>query len=189
MQADILLYLSSIWLLASQVLNRIAALFLLILPGLSAFAENPLIEYLLAYEGRWAGDFSIHSTANGHTEHFAVEQRYWWEHGKLHGMAVLERSTGMETASSLTYLEGDKLISEIVQGGEKQIYVGTLHEGSLLWLPADMQRANDHQIRERVVEEAGNAPKLITEGFDTYIFAEGLAHIVYKGELVFQGKE
>lgn len=86
-------------------MSRLLCLFLLPL----ALPANELRDYLQYYEGRWVGQFSIHSTANGYTESFPVEHRYWWKEEGLR--------------------------------------------------------------------------KLKVEGFDTYVFGEGLAYIVFKGEL------
>ena len=146
-----------------------------------------LLDYLKAYEGRWVGDFTLHSTATGYTESFAVEQRYWLDGGKLHGLAVSERAGGIESSSSVTYPDetGKKLITEVTRGDTVEMYLGVLHEGVILWLPANGERANDHQIRESLVEIDG-VRRLVTEGFDTYVYADGLAHIVYKGDLVLQ---
>ena len=56
----------------------------LILPVYPAAGE--LEEYLERYEGRWSGDFTIHSTASDYSENFPVEQRYWLEGKRLRGL-------------------------------------------------------------------------------------------------------
>lgn len=162
-------------------------LFICLLP--THLLGSDLLDYLKNYEGRWVGVYSIHSTANGHTESFTVEQRYWWQGNALHGLAVFERGSGMETASSKTWMDGEKLIAEVKRGEATESFYGVLHEGGLLWLPKDMKRANDYQMRESFVEKEGKPKKLRTEGFDTYIHADGLVHLIYKGELTLQAEE
>ncbi|WP_146209342.1 hypothetical protein [Coraliomargarita sinensis] len=161
-------------------------LYLLIICLLPAYAlGNELLDYLKAYEGRWVGQFSIHSTANGYTESFPVEQRYWWDGDVLYGLAVSQRDSGLAVASSKTWLDGKKLMTEIKQGDSKESFYGVLHDGALLWLPTDMQRANDYQMREFIVPKDGKT-KMAVEGFDTYVYVDGLAHIIIKGELTLQ---
>jgi hypothetical protein len=45
-----------------------------------------------------------------------------------------------------------------------------------------MKRANDYQMAEHFAIEEGH-PLLLTEGFDSYVYPEGLAHLVYRGRL------
>ena len=56
----------------------------------------------------------------------------------------------------------------------------------ILRISSDLKRTEDYQLIERIVEEEGQR-RLRTEGFDTYLYAEGLAHIVYREELVGRG--
>lgn len=144
-----------------------------------------LMDAMRKYEGRWVGNFTLHSAATGYTETFPVEQQYWMAENKLHGVAVTDRNTGMESARSVTFIVDDKLVTEITTGTETQRYLGVLHEQGVLWLPEEMQRANDHQLKEMILVEDGEL-RLKTEGFDTYIYQEGLAHIIYRGNLVFK---
>jgi len=156
----------------------------LILPVCLTAGE--LKDYLERYEGRWSGDFTIHSTASGYTENFPVEQRYWLEGKRLRGISVLQRQKGIETSTSWTYIEGKKLVSEVTRGEDEETYYGVPQDQGILWISSDLNRAEDYQLIERIVEEEGQR-RLRTEGFDTYLYAEGLAHIVYRGELVWQG--
>jgi len=160
-------------------------LFVCLLPAYAL--GNDLLQYLQNYEGRWGGQFSIHSTANGFTESFSVEQRYWWKGEVLHGLSVSERDAGMDYATSKTWVDGKKLITEIKRGEKKEVFYGVLHEGGLLWLPKDMRRANDYQMRESFIQKEG-LKKMLFEGFDTYVFGDGLAHIIIKGELTRQAE-
>ena len=114
-----------------------------------------------------------------------MEQRYWWKGEVLHGLSVSDRDAGMDFATSKTWVDGKKLITEVKRGETKEVFYGVLHEGTLLWLPEDMRRANDYQMRESFTEEEGRE-KMLFEGFDTYVFGEGLAHIIIKGELILQ---
>jgi hypothetical protein len=146
------------------------------------FAEEDLEAYLRTFEGRWVGHFTIHSAATGYSETFPVEQQYWWKDGQLQGVAVSERKSGMESARSSTYIKDGKLISVMKRGSEEEPFIGLFHEGGILWLPANMDRAKDYQIKEFIVVEDGKRI-LKTEGFDSYVYQDGLAHIVYRGEL------
>lgn len=156
-------------------------LFVYLLPAYAS--GNDLLDYLQGYEGRWVGDYSLHSTANGFTEIFAVEQRYWWKDEVLHGSAVSRRGSGMVKATSKTWVEGEKLVTEVTRGKSKEAFYGVPLDGGLLWLPADMRRANDYQMRESFARGEAGERKMRIEGFDTYVYAEGLAHIIIKGEL------
>jgi hypothetical protein len=145
-------------------------------------AEGELEAALRAYEGRWTGHFKIHSTATGYSETFPVSQIYWWKAGKLHGVAVSERKGGKESSRSHTYIEDGKFISVVMRGSEEDTFIGLPHEGGILWLTADLARAQDYQLKEFIVEKGGKRI-LKTEGFDSYVYLESLAHIVYRGEL------
>lgn len=147
-----------------------------------AASAGELDEYLKLYEGRWTGHFTIHSSANGYSETFPVEQQYWISNGKLHGIAVTQRDSGMDSARSTTFIAENTLISEVTRGKEVEVFVGVRHDSGILWLPKGMERANDYQIKETFTVEHGQR-LLKTEGFDTFIHGEGLAHLVYRGTL------
>ena len=160
----------------------IQTLFLLIFSPL-ALLGNELVDFLKRYEGRWLGDFTIHSTASGYSETFPVEQRYWWEDGQLHGISVSDTNNGLQTAKSLTFIEDGKLQSEVITGEIMERFFGFLRDGGIVWIPADVRRANDYQMAEHFAIEEGLS-LLLTEGFDTYVYQEGLAHLVYRGRLL-----
>jgi hypothetical protein len=147
-----------------------------------ALSGDELIDYLKQYEGRWLGDFTIHSTASGYSETFPVEQRYWWEEGQLHGISVSDTNNGLQTAKSRTFIQDDKLQSEVITGETTERFFGFLRDGGVVWISADMKRANDYQMAEHFAMEEGH-PLLLTEGFDSYVYPEGLAHLVYRGRL------
>ena len=153
-----------------------------------ALLGNELIDYLKQYEGRWVGDFTIHSTASGYSETFLVEQRYWWEDGQLHGISVSDTSNGLKTAKSLTFIQEGNLQSEVITGETTERFFGFLRDGGIVWISANMERANDFQMAERFAMEEGLS-LLLTEGFDTYVYQEGLAHLVYRGRLLKQDSE
>jgi len=151
----------------------------------SAFALNggPLEDALEAYVGRWVGHFTIFSAATGYSETFPVEQTYWMVDGELRGIAVSQRDSGMESSRSVSFVLEDKLISEITTGQKTERFLGVLHDNGVVWLPADIDRANDYQVKESLVAESG-VMHLKTEGFDTYLYQGGLAHLVFRGDLV-----
>ena len=150
-----------------------------------ALLGNELIDYLKQYEGRWLGDFTIHSTASGYSETFPVEQRYWWNDGQLHGISVSDTNNGLKSAKSLTFIQEGKLQSEVITGEITERFFGFLRDGGIVWIPANMQRANDYQMAEYFSMEEGLS-LLLTEGFDTYVYQEGLAYLVYRGRLLKQ---
>ena len=162
--------------------RSIQILSLLVLSPL-ALLGNELIDYLKKYEGRWLGDFTIHSTASGYSETFPVEQRYWWEDGQLHGISVYDTNNGLKSAKSLTFIQEGKLQSEVITGETTERFFGFLRDGGIVWISANMKRANDYQMAERFAMEEGLS-LLLTEGFDTYVYQEGLAHLVYRGRLL-----
>jgi hypothetical protein len=153
-----------------------------------ALSANEIVDYLKQYEGRWVGDFTIHSTATDYSETFPVEQRYWWEDGQLHGISVSETNRGMETARSRTFIQDGQLRSEMITEASVETYIGALHDRGIVWLPSDLKRATDYQMKETFVEADGKR-RLHTDGFDSYVYQEGLAHLVYRGRLVFVPEE
>jgi hypothetical protein len=164
-------------------LLRISLIPLCILAS-AALGADELLDYLKKYEGRWVGDFTIHSTATNYSETFPVEQRYWWEDGELRGMSVADTNRGLQTSASRTYIEAGRLRSEVVTGTTIETYVGMLHDGGIVWLSSNLNRAEDYQMREVFVDLEGQR-RLHTDGFDRYIYQEGLAHLVYRGRLAF----
>ena len=149
-----------------------------------ALWSSELEEYLKQYEGRWIGEYTIHSPATNFTETFPVEQRYWIENGQLYGLSVSDPGRGILTAKSRTFVEEGVVYSEVTTGDTTEKYIGALHEGGLVWLPSNLQRANDYQMKESFVKKAQQL-WLHTDGFDSYIYREGLGHLVYRGRLAF----
>lgn len=147
-------------------------------------ADDALVAALKAYEGRWVGHFSVHSTATGYTESFPVEQHYWWKAGQLHGVAVSKRESGMSSARSQTVVDDGKLITRVKQGDSAETYWGLLRDGGVVWFPSNVKRLTDYQMTERILVIEGKRV-LKTEGFDTYVYGEGMAHLMYRGELKF----
>lgn len=153
-----------------------------------ALKADPRVDYFRQYIGRWLGDFTIHSGATGYTETFPIEQRYWWEDEQLHGLSVAETDRGIEAASSRALILDGKLRLEVTRGEEVEGYWGVLHDGGILWLSEDLTRATDYQMKETFVEENG-VRALHSDGFDTFIYEGGLAHLVYRGRLRWQPSE
>ena len=153
-------------------------------PDASVVTEETLVVALKAFEGRWVGHFTVHSTATGYTEIFPVEQQYWWKDGKLHGVAVSQREVGMSSSRSQSIVEDGKYLSEVRSGDSAEMYWGVLRGGGVVWFSSNLKRVNDYQMKESIVGVEGERV-LKTEGFDTYVYGEGIAHLVYRGELKF----
>lgn len=154
-----------------------------------ALSANELFNHLKQYEGRWVGDYSVASTANGYSESFLVEQRYWFKGKVLHGLAVYERNGIVESANSKTWVGGNNYIAEIIRDGSKEVFVGTLRDGGILWLPKNLKRANDYQMHESFQAKEGKRMALKIKGFDTYYHEDGKMHLVYKGVLKLQEED
>ena len=167
---------------------RFTLISLLFSLSLSALTANEVVDHLKRYEGRWVGDFTIHSAATGYSETFQVEQRYWWEDGQLHAISVSDTNRGIQTSKSRTFIQDGKLQSEVTQGETTERFYGVLHEDGIVWLPADLKRATDYQMKESFADENG-LQWLKTDGFDSYVYQEGVAHLVYRGRLVKQAEE
>jgi hypothetical protein len=165
--------------------SRIFPFIILLLLSALVLSADEVIDYLKGYQGRWVGDFTIHSTATNYSETFPVEQRYWWEDGQLHGVSVSDTNRGMQTAHSRTFIQDGQLQSEVTQGETVERFIGVLHDSGIVWLSANLQRVTDYQMKESFIEEDGELC-LLTDGFDSYVYQEGLAHIVYRGRLVKQ---
>ena len=156
-------------------------LLLLFLP--SVLLGGELEDYLKQYQGRWIGEFTIHSPATNFTETFPVEQRYWIEDGQLCGLSVSATDRGIQTAKSRTYIKKGVLYSKVSTDETIDEYIGALHDGGLVWLPSNLKRANDYQLKESFVKKEQEL-WLYTDGFDSYVYSKGLGHIVYRGRLV-----
>jgi hypothetical protein len=157
-------------------------LLLLFLPFVLLGGE--LEDYLKQYEGRWLGEYTIHSPSTNFTGTFPVEQRYWMEDGQLRGLSVSDTDRGIQTAKSRTFIKEGVVYSEVTAGDNIEKYIGALHEGGLVWLPSNLKRANDYQMKESFVKKAQQF-WLHTDGFDSYVYREGLGHLVYRGRLLF----
>jgi hypothetical protein len=157
-------------------------LLLLFLPFVLLGGE--LEDYLKQYEGRWLGEYTIHSPSTNFTGTFPVEQRYWMEDGQLRGLSVSDTDRGIQTAKSCTFIKEGVVYSEVTAGDNIEKYIGALHEGGLVWLPSNLKRANDYQMKESFVKKAQQF-WLHTDGFDSYVYREGLGHLVYRGRLLF----
>ena len=123
--------------------------------------------YLKQFEGRWVGHYLIHTSINKYKEEFTVEQQYWMQDGELHGVFAAMRSTGLESASSRTFIQDGRLVAK----------------GWLIWLPEDLERANTYQIREKIVRHASGL-QLISESFEIYETKSGPAEIRISGSLI-----
>lgn len=152
----------------------------LVLP-LVSFADEEM-DYMQKYVGRWLGYFTIHSAATGYSETFPVEQRYWMEDGKLHGLSVSDTDRGIQTASSITFLKDEKIRSEVTRGNVTKSYWGLPHDTGIVWLSTDLDRASDYQLKEAFVVVEGEL-QLHTDGFDTFVFKDGLGHLIFRGRL------
>lgn len=161
---------------------NLSLVWMFILP-LSAFCAEQLSEDVFKpYVGRWVGEFTIHSTATGYSEVFPVEQLYWIKDGTLHGVAASDRDSGLQNSRSETVIEGNRLRTCVFHKDSEESFFGTLHEGGILWVPTDLKRVTDYQIKEMIIMEEGERV-LKSEGFDSFVFQDGLAHIIYRGSL------
>ena len=149
----------------------------------SADDKLQLLPYLRQLEGRWIGHYLIHTSINEYKEEFTVEQQYWMQDGELLGVFAAKRSTGLESATSRTFIQDGRLILIVSRSNGEETYIGVLAEGWLIWLPKDVERANDYQIREKIVRHAGGF-QLITESFETYETKNGPAKILISGSLI-----
>ncbi|WP_269526761.1 hypothetical protein [Coraliomargarita parva] len=171
------------------MIRKAGLLLILSVLGRMLSAEDLPPELVKQYEGRWVGEFTVYSSASDYSETFIVEQQYWYKDGILRGVSVSQRESGISSSRSETKIVEGKLISEVSHSdGQTEQFIGTRHEGGIVWIPADMQRATDYQIKETFKEEAGDTV-MQTEGFDSYVYADGLAQLVYKGHLVKSGTE
>ena len=162
---------------------RVACSVLLTITYCSADDTAQLLPYLEQLEGRWVGHYSIHTSINEYKEEFTVEQQYWMQDGELLGVFAAKRSTGLESASSRTFIQDGRLILIVNRSSGEETYIGVLAEGWLIWLPEDVERANDYQIREKIVRHAGGY-QLISESFETYETKNGPAKIRISGSLL-----
>lgn len=164
-------------------LIRVAYGLLFTMAYCSAGDNEQLLPYLRQLEGRWIGHYLIHTSINEYKEEFTVEQQYWMQDGELLGVFAAKRSTGLESASSRTFIQDDRLILIVSRSTGEQTYIGVLADGWLIWLPEDVERANDYQIREKIVRHAGGF-QLISESFETYETKNGPAKILIRGSLL-----
>ena len=162
---------------------RIACILLLTIAYCSANSKAQFLPYLKQFEGRWVGHYLIHTSINKYKEEFTVEQQYWMQDGELHGVFAAMRSTGLESASSRTFIQDGRLVLTVSRSSGDETYVGVLAEGWLIWLPEDLERANTYQIREKIVRHASGL-QLISESFEIYETKSGPAEIRISGSLI-----
>jgi hypothetical protein len=169
--------------------SRIFTFCLLFLLGSLVLPADEVVDYLKRYIGRWAGEFSIHSSATGYSQVFPVEQRYWWQDGQLHGISVSETDQGIQTAKSRTFVQDGQLRSEVLQGERREAFYGVLQDGGLVWVSADLKRVTDYQMKEAFALGEEGRLELHTDGFDSYVYQDGLAYLIYRGRLTQQAEE
>ncbi|MBV32770.1 MAG: hypothetical protein CMK36_04955 [Porticoccaceae bacterium] len=162
---------------------RVACSLLLLITYCSADDAAQLLPYLEQLEGRWVGHYTIHTSINQYKEEFTVEQQYWMQDGELLGVFAAMRSKGLESASSRTFIQDGRLILIVSRSSGEETYIGVLAEDWLIWLPEDVERANQYQIREKIVRHAGGY-QLISESFETYETKNGPAKIRISGSLL-----
>lgn len=161
---------------------------LLFIPWLLFANTDALRAHLALYEGRWFGVFHLEAPDTGYDESFSVEQRYWWQDDKLRGISVARRQTGLMSSRSVTHVSEGKFISEVTRGDTVEKYFGVLKDGGIVWIPANIQRAMDYQIKEDIITVDGDRI-LRTRGFDTFDNNGQPAHLIYLGELVLEAEE
>ena len=76
------------------------------------------------------------------------------------------------------YVDHNDIINpyEIVEKNDRELIKGLLN-------CLDLERANDYQLKESFVKKAQQL-WLHTDGFDSYVYRDGLGHLVYRGRLV-----
>ncbi|MEM8866863.1 MAG: hypothetical protein AAGC73_01215 [Verrucomicrobiota bacterium] len=162
-------------------------IWLSLLPLAQLCADTLPLDVLLRYVGKWDGEFTLHSTATGYSEVFPVRQVYWMDGEMLRGLSVMDRESGMVSARSETVIEESRLRTKVYHKEATEEFFGAVQADRVVWLPTDLRRVTDYQLTERFTDEAGERT-LSTEGFDSFVYQEGLAHIVYKGVLRYTGK-
>jgi len=164
-------------------------LYLLYFAFPALLAASEAFEHLKLYEGRWVGEFTIKSDVSDYSESFTVEQQYWIDGDKLYGVSVYERpKTGMESAESVVTINSDSsLLMQVRRGDEVEVFVGVYRDDTIVWLPRDLQRAEDYQTTV-CIKQVDGLLKMTTEGFDTYVHSGGIGHIIFLGKLDFISK-
>ena len=169
-------------------MNIQMTLFLVLLGGSSFVCANDALKtYLDQYTGTWVGVFTVNAPAIEYEESFQVQQKYWWEGGVLRAVSVSRRETGVESSTARNVIDGDKVISLVKKNDVEQVFYGSLvEEGKgLLWFPANLERANDYQIKENFSVIDGERV-LVTSGFDTFDNDGEPAVLTYFGEFVLE---
>lgn len=145
---------------------------------------DELHNHLKLYEGAWVGEFTLKSDVSDYRETFTVEQQYWFEDSKLRGVSVYKRpEKKLESLESIITVNSDgSLLMQVWRQGKVESYIGVFRENSIIWLPGDMNRAQDYQTTVRIAEVEGGL-EMTTEGFDTYVHAGGIGHVIFIGQL------
>lgn len=150
---------------------------------LFATANEALKAQLDKYVGKWVGVFTVEAEAIDYLESFPVEQKYWWEGSVLRGVAVMRRENGIVSSTTSNVIDGDKILSSVKKNGGEQVFYGTLVDEGLLWFPANLDRANNYQIKEHFTTMDGER-MLVQSGFDTFDNNGEAAVLIYRGEFV-----
>jgi len=163
-------------------LSVVACLFVQLISVLGA-EELGLKERLDMYVGRWSGVFNLEAPEIEFQESFTVEQKYWWQDDALRAVSVASRESGKASSKSVTWIDGNKYISEVTRGEEVERYYGVVRDGGIVWFPVDLDRAMQYQLKEEIQAVDGELV-LTTKGFDTFVSEGKTGQLLYFGELV-----
>lgn len=154
-----------------------------LLVPIGLIANPDLKAQLDLYVGRWLGVFSVRAPDIDYEETFSVEQTYWWKADELRGISVVRRQSGTETSRAVNTIRDNQVISEVSKGDSVQVYYGILANDGLVWVPANLERVTDYQLKETFTEIDGERV-LVTNGYDTFNNEGKPALLFYQGQLI-----
>lgn len=114
-------------------------------PTFGLAAVPPIFHSL---EGRWVGQFEVATAEGDILQRFKVEHRYWVEGENLKGLSTSELEGNLQFSHSVSYLDGDTLLSVVTSNGEVITYEGALVDGTLIWTPTPPGESSSVQVRE-----------------------------------------
>ena len=132
-----------------------------------------------SYVGQWEGEWIISDVDGQVVKKIQLQQQYWWEKGHLKGVMIYEDIGNKARLTSDIYLEHGKIISEVLNEGDKSYYRGHPSANSVLWTPVEHEEVLKRRILEYIREKDG-VTWFISEGFERFIEEDAIQTLLFR---------
>ena len=134
------------------------------------------------YVGRWDGEWTITDVEGTIIKRITLQQQYWWDKGHLKGLMVFKDRGSVSNLTSDIYLDGGRIISEVVSSEERNFYRGHPQDDILLWTPMKHEDVMRRRIKEYIQLREGET-WFISEGFERFIDGDKAETLLFRVEL------